>query len=268
MRFKSIFWLFNIVVLVALLLFSGLTFFLFGQEYAAVYWKNFWLVAVLFLLVVGGLDFFFVRNWRLFHLLESEDWPALLAWLEEIIYSRGRLNRLYANLLINTALSVGNYEAVQRLEAQVRRRKPQLIRTLGVSLGIPLLNAGNAAAVIDFYGPLADDPKIQNRSWACFCRASAQEQEGLSAMAELLQERDVSIRLLAFSKLSGNLDQLDNSQKEKLKAAFPVLKADMEGSAGTRKLQKSRDEHLLAHIFARQVDEIRTRLAMLEEFNV
>ncbi len=265
MKFKSIFWLFNIVVLVSLILFSFLTFFLFGEDYAFVYWSNFWLVAVVFIVVVGGLDFFFIYNWRLFSLMEDEEWSALLAWLEELIYTRNRLNRFYANLLINTALSVGNYEAVQRLEAQVRHRKPHLMHILGVSLGIPLLNAGKPEAIVDFYGPLAEDSKVQNRNWAVFCRSSAQGEEGIGSLVSLLDDKDISIRLLSFKLLSENMSLLDDARKDKVRSVFSALKAETEGSSGDRKIQKSRDEHLLAHIYASQVDAVRTRLALQEE---
>ena len=123
MKFKSIFWLFNFVVVFALLMFSAASFLLFGKDYAGMYWSNMWVVLLLFLVLIAVLDFYFIRHWSLFSLLEKEDWPGLLAWLETTIYTKGHLRRSYASLLINAALTVSNLEAIRRLDAQIREKK-------------------------------------------------------------------------------------------------------------------------------------------------
>ena len=260
MRFKSIFWLFNIVVVIALIIFAGASFFLFGKDYAAVYWGNMWFVAVLFLLFIGVLDFYFIRNWSLFELLEAEDWPALLAWLENRLYTRGQIRRPYANLLINTALSVANYDAVKKLDAEIRQRKPELMRHLGVSLGIPHIKEENRNAILDHYNPLADDPKTHRRDWARWCRAMASGEDGIEEMTELLSGKDPSIRLLACYILDGYRPELEEAGNAALELARSTLKADLAGEAGNKALQRSREDHLLAAVLAARVNEARTRL--------
>ena len=258
MRFKSIFWLFNIVVIFALIVFAIASLFLFGKDYAAVYWGNMWIVVFLFLVLIGVLDFYFIRNWALFDLLEKEDWPELLAWLENRLYSKGQLRKHYANLLINTALSVSNLDAVKKLEKEVRERKPELLQSLGVALGIPILLEQDWSAVDAYFGPLADDPKTHKRDWARWCRALAAGGDGVSELIELLEVKDSSIRLLSLQILEQHSELLTSDQAEILKKVRTALQQTMSGTSGDRILQRSREDHLMAVVLSSKVNEIRS----------
>jgi hypothetical protein len=260
MKFKTIFWLFNAVVLLALLIFALASFFLFGREYAAVYWGNMWIVAVLFILLIGVLDFYFVRNWRLFDYLEQEDWPSLLAWLEDRLYVKGQIRRPYANLLINTALSVSNIDAVKKLETEVRQRRPELMRSLGVSLGIPVLLGQDWKSIGEYFAPLADDPKTHRRDWARWCRALAAGGDVLDEMTELLNEKDPSVRLLSLNAISQYQDQLDDRTVVAAKTAENEVKAALAGDAGERALLRSREDHLMAVVLSGRITEARNDL--------
>jgi hypothetical protein len=260
MRFKSIFWLFNIVVIFALIVFAVASFFLFGKDYAAVYWGNMWIVAVLFVVLIGVLDFYFIRNWTLFDLLEKEDWPELLAWLESRLYGKGQLRKHYANLLINTALSVSNLDAVKKLETEIRQRKPELLQSLGVALGIPILLEQDWPKVDAYFGPLADDPKTHKRNWARWCRALAAGGDGVSELIELLDAKDPSIRLLSLQMLEQHSELLNSDQTETLQAVRSTLQKTLAGSSGDRVLQRSREDHLMAVVLSSKVNEIRSEI--------
>ena len=260
MRFKSIFWLFNFVVIMALILISAASIFILEDNSATLFWGNMWLLLLTFIVMIGALDFYFIRNWSLFTYLEQEDWPSLLAWLEDRLYIRGKLNRPYANLLINTALSVSNLDAVKKLETEIRQRKPGLIKSLGVSLGIPVLLEQNWSVVAGYYGPLADDPKTLRRDWAQWCRARATEKEGIPELAELLNVKDVSIRLLSVQVLDQFADELTGSQADLLEKVKSELRITMKGSAGERALQRSREDHLMAVVLSPRVNETRKGL--------
>jgi len=200
MRFKSIFWLFNIVVILALVLISTASFFILEKNSALMFWGNMWMLLLVFILMIVILDIYFIRNWKLFSYLEQEDWPALLAWLEERLYGKGKITRPYANLLINTALSVSNLDAVRKLETEIRQRKPELMKSLGVSLGIPVLLEQNWTAVAEYFGPLADDPKTRRRDWAQWCRALATGKEFLEDLFVLAEGKDPSLQLLSLQR--------------------------------------------------------------------
>jgi hypothetical protein len=257
MRFKSIFWLFNIVVILALILISTASFFILEKNSAALFWENMWLLLLLFVLMIAALDFYFIRNWQLFSYLEQEDWPALLAWLEERLYEKGRLNRPYANLLINTALSVSNLDAVKKLETEIRQRKPDLMKTLGVSLGIPVLLEQNWDAVERYFGPLADNPGTKRRDWAIWCRALASGSRRLDDLMNLLEGKDISVRLLSVQILTQYESQLSEEQNNRLKLVKDLLKSTVKGSSGERALQRSREDHLMAVVLSSRVNEVR-----------
>jgi len=260
MKFKSIFWLFNGVVVLALVIFGVASFLLFGRDYAAVYWGNMWIVAVLFVVLIAVLDFYFVRNWKLFDLLEQEDWPALLAWLEDRIYVRGQFKRPYANLLINTALSVSNIDAVKKLETEVRQRKPELLKHLGVALGIPVLLSQDSEAVKAYFGPLADDARTHRRDWARWCRAAAAGSDGLEELADLLEAKDLSVRLLAYDELNRGPHELPEAVSASMNDAASELKGQLEGESGERRLTRSREDHLMAVVLTARVNEARKDL--------
>lgn len=260
MRFKSIFWLFNIVVILALILVSAASFFMLETNSAALFWRNMWLLLLMFVLMIAALDFYFILNWKLFTYLEREDWPALLAWLEERLYLKGKLNRPYSNLLINTALSVSNLDAVKKLETEIRQRKPELIKSLGVSLGIPVLLEQNWSAIGDYFGPLADNPRTHRRDWAQWCRALASGDKGIDELLELLSGQDISIQLLSLQVLEQMAGQLNETQIAVLSGKKTEIRVAVKGSAGERVLQRSRENHLMAVVLSSRVNEIRKEL--------
>jgi hypothetical protein len=48
-----------------------------GTEFALTFFRTGWPLALVLILILGGLDIFYFTNRRLFFLLEREDWPAL-----------------------------------------------------------------------------------------------------------------------------------------------------------------------------------------------
>ncbi len=260
MRFKTIFWLFNTIVLLALILIAFVPLLLLGKDYAAVYWGNMWIIAALFFVLIAALDIYFIRNWQLFNLLEKEDWPTLLAWLEERLYVKGSLNRAYAGLLINTSLSVSNLEAVRKLETEIRRKKPVLLKTLGVALGIPVLLDQDPDAVLAYFSPLADDPKTRRRAWARWCRALASGVDGRDELLELLGGRDPAVRLLSVHLLDQYELMLSEEQKESVHTEKISLRSVLAGDAGERALSRSREDHLMAVVLTTRINDARKSL--------
>ena len=260
MRFKSIFWLFNIVVFIALALIVAGSIIILGEDSISLFWGNMWFLIVVFTAVVGILDAYFIRNWKLFTYLENEDWASLLAWLEEQLYIKHRLNQAYANLLINTALTVSNYESVKKLEKEIRTRKPSLIKHVGVSLGIPLFRDRNPEAIKNYYGPLAKDPKTKQRSWARWANAQASADAGIAELVELLNDRDPAIVLLSINVLENYLSVLDENSLEKLQAAKSIMIEKLKGSGGEKLISRSREDNLLASVLSSWVEQSRKRL--------
>jgi len=222
--------------------------------------RSVWIILPIFVLLVGILDFYFIRNWKLFSLLEAEDWPGLLAWLENRLYVRRKLNRAYSNLLINAAISVSNFDAIRKLEVEIRERRPILLRSLGVALGIPVLLEQDWKAIAEYYGPLAEDPKTKQRDWAIWCRAAALGGERIDQLMELLNGRDISLRLLSWEILERRSQYLSGAQLNVLAASKMELKRMLNGPEGERMLQKSRENYLISLLLSSQVDRVKSNL--------
>lgn len=260
MKFKSMFWIYNIIVIFVLLSFTLISLFVFGSIYIVEYWSRMWVVTAIFVVLVGLLDYYFILNWKLFDLMEKEDWPVLLAWLEDKIYRKGKIKKHYVNLLINTALSVSNLESVRKLETEIRHRKKELLPKVGVSLGIPLLLKQNHRAIYDYYTQFAEDEKTSMREWAQWCQAYASEDPMYAVLFELLNSQDPSISLLSMDLLEQNSGELDEQDIRKIDEFKRSIHSKLAGSKGVRILQESRERSLIANVMSSRVDTVRDKL--------
>ncbi len=254
------FWILNVLVLLALLLAALASLFFFDRVYVAFYWQRMWVFTTFFVILIGFLDYFFIRNWRLFDLLGKEDWPALLACLEEYIYVKGKLNRQYANLLINTALSVSNFSSVRKLESEVRHKKPALFPSLGVALGIPLLIEQNNQAIAEFYQPLADNKRTLRRDlaqWCCLDAVGSQDDTGLIA---LLNSKDPSVRLLVLDTLEKKRAKLSDEESALIDKAKIQIRTALSGNKGEQMLRRSRESHFLTMVMASRINTAKEKL--------
>jgi hypothetical protein len=145
MKFKTIFFIFNIIIVFSFAFIFVMPLFVMGAEYAKVFWASNWAVGCVFVLVLASLNFFFLANWKLFTLLEREDWPGLTAQLEKLVFGKGRYRPQYLRLLVNAYLVSSNLEGMERLEAELRIKRPAVLKRLAVLFGVPHLLRNEAA---------------------------------------------------------------------------------------------------------------------------
>ncbi len=260
MRFKSMFWILNVLVLLSLVLATIATFIFFDRDYVAFYWRRMWAFTAFFILLIGILDYFFIRNWRLFDLLGKEDWPTLLACLEEYIYVKGKLNKQYANLLINTALSVSNVSSVRKLESEVRHKKAVLFPSLGVALGIPLVLEQNNQAIAEFYKPLADNERTLRQDLARWCCLDASTHQDNAGLIALLNTKDLSVRLLALGTLDKRKENLCDEESALIDKAKIQIRSTLSGNKGELMLRRSRESHLLTMVLASHINMVKEKI--------
>jgi hypothetical protein len=152
--------------------------FMLGTEYALLFWQNSWFLPLLFFLIVGGIDTYFLLNWKLFRLLEEENWAGVIKLLEEAVYSKERISGQRIKLLINAYLLKSNMDGVDRLEAFLREKRPALHSRHALSLGVPRLLRTDAEGLEFFYAPFLEE-KRKDRDWIHF----------LYSFSLLMQER-------------------------------------------------------------------------------
>jgi len=168
MKFKTIFILFNAILIFSFAFIFLMPFFLLGPEYSTPFWLKNWPLFSVFAAVLVGFNTFFVLNWRLFSLLESEDWESLGALLVDRVLVKRRYDRRMIRLLVNTSLLRGDMATIERLESALRSAKPAALRRDAVLFGAARMLKNDAAATEAFLAEFVDGRGVDNAEWLRF----------------------------------------------------------------------------------------------------
>ncbi|QEN07159.1 hypothetical protein EXM22_03835 [Oceanispirochaeta crateris] len=208
MKFKTIFFLFNGIILFSFLFIALMPLFVLGAEYTRIFWGENWFLALLFLIFISVLDAYFMINWKMFSLLEKEDWPGLTSYLETEIYEKKRLSSRNIRMMVNTSLTISNLDKIIRLEKEVSEKKPSLLSRYGAMLGIPyLLNQNKEEGKIYFKDCIAQS-SAKDLPWLEWCYsflllADQKLDEAKTYLSSLsAQTKDSILRLLSLYLLS------------------------------------------------------------------
>jgi hypothetical protein len=151
LKFKFIFIVFHIMVLILLAAVSAVLFFSFGAETALQYWQSSWLPLVIVIVVIAVLDLFYAVNYRLLVFLEREDWPAVAQYLEPRIGKHGRYSHTQVRLLANTYLVLSDTASVIALENKLGKEKPELVEQYALIFGTARILNRNITGAVRFF---------------------------------------------------------------------------------------------------------------------
>lgn len=231
MKFKTIFALFNIVLLLSFVFILVMPFFLLGSGYSLTFWARNWPLIIFFIIVLAGFNVFFTLNWRLFSALEAEDWKAVTALLSERVLTKHRHDRRTVRLLVNTALLKGDVELVQRVEQELRQRRPTALKRDAVLFGVALLLRNDPVASERFLSPFLAARGVDNGPWLGFYYAFSlvmqkRGQEALTQLRTSLEARDPVLALIS-AYLTGTLgaSAADQSQRKEALAEAQRVRA-------------------------------------------
>jgi hypothetical protein len=136
-----------------------------GPQYA----QSFRFVTLPLMVFLGLLliciSVFFLLNYRLFTLLEREDWPALSYYLEQKVYVKGRYNSRKVRLLASSYMVVSDYSSVLKLENKARAAKPSVIRNNVLIFGAARVLSGNYESAAAFFKPYLNEGKSADKPW-------------------------------------------------------------------------------------------------------
>ena len=217
MKFKLIFALFNGIILISFLFVFLMPLFILGLENTAGFWGQNWYLVLVFAGILGVLDLYFFVNWRTFQLLEREDWSGLAAHLENRIFEKKQYSDQSIRLLCNAWVVQGKPLEILRLETLLRERKPGLVPRYGLLLGIPYLMKNEADSMVNFFAPLAANPRTSDLQWMQFNHAfgllAKREIEASVTILEGLgqQKKERIVQLLALYLLDSNTASGANS---------------------------------------------------------
>ena len=165
MKFKSIFILFSITLLLFMAILVLLPLFMLGASFSESFWRTNWpLMAVLAVLYIA-FNIFYFTNRRLFLLLEKEDWPALVRYLEDQVIQNGRYKSRLVRLLANSYLVLSDSAAVMSLENKVAIAKPALINSNALVFGTARILGKDISGAVRFFGTKKETVKSGLREW-------------------------------------------------------------------------------------------------------
>lgn len=173
MKFKILFGIFNSIIVLAFLAILLLPVFLVGFDYALAFWQGNWALVLVFLLVLAGVNVYFIRNWKLFSLLEQENWSALKQYLAREILERGRMGRQKVQLLMHSAVLTGDMGMVERLETRLREVKPALAARFAADFSLPHLLSAKPDRILAFVETYLPEVSKDTAEWLKFSRGFA-----------------------------------------------------------------------------------------------
>lgn len=175
MKFKTIYILFNAVILLSFGFIFLMPLLLLGGDYFSLFVSKNWIAGALFLLTLIIINGYFLWNWKLFRLLESEDWRGLIHLLEHRVFHQGRLHKATIKMLINAYVVTSSVEKISALESHLRDNKPALLRTYALQFGIPYLlkMKDEPKAAETYFGRAAERTDVPHRDWLRWSYASS-----------------------------------------------------------------------------------------------
>jgi hypothetical protein len=148
LKFKFIFIIFSGILFFFLIMMFFLPFMVFGNGFALSFWRSSWPLILLLLLILLGVNGYYFTNRRLFFLLEREDWPALVQYLERRVIQEGHYRSHLVRLLANSYLVLSDAASVTALEAKLALARPALVERNVLLFGAARIlgkdNAGGA----------------------------------------------------------------------------------------------------------------------------
>jgi hypothetical protein len=147
---------FNVIIFFFLLVIGILSFYILGPEMALEFWQASRFFILLMILVLAGLDVFYVMNRRLYILLEREDWPGLIQYLETRIIQDKHYSSILVRLLINTYFILSEPASVTNLEYKIAQGKPALIEEHALLFGAGRILAKDIRGAVQFFSARLD----------------------------------------------------------------------------------------------------------------
>jgi len=153
----------TLVLFLAILVLTPLL--MLGSSFAGSFWKINWpLIVVLVILFLAFNSFYFI-NRKLFLLLEKEDWPALVRYLEDRVIQKARYSSRLVRLLANSYLVLSDSASVMSLENKVAIAKPALVDANALVFGTARVLGKDISGAVRFFGTRRDTVKAGLKEW-------------------------------------------------------------------------------------------------------
>jgi hypothetical protein len=116
-------------------------------------------------LLLACMSIYFFINYRLFSLLEREDWPALAYYLEHIIYEKHKYSSRNVRLLASSYLVISDFQSVLKLESKAVLAKPSVVNKNLLIFGAARILSGNHADAAAFFKSHMEKCEKNDKQW-------------------------------------------------------------------------------------------------------
>jgi len=165
LKFKFVFILFILTLLLLLLIFIFLPLLLLGPSFSLSYWLANWPLLLIWVLVFLAFIIFYFTNRRLFLLLEKEDWPALVHYLEYEVFKKGKYSSRLVRLLATSYLVLSDTDGVVNLENKTAIAKPALLDTNVLIFGAARILGKDFSGAARFFEARKYTAKPKLKEW-------------------------------------------------------------------------------------------------------
>lgn len=165
MKFRFLFVLFNGIILFFIALVFFIPFIVFGTGFALIFWRSSWPLGAVLALLLLGINGYYFAGKRLFLLLEREDWPALVQYLEGRVLRDRRYSPNLVRLLANAYLVLSDSGSVMSLERKVATARPALVDANALIFGVARILCKDNAGAVRFFSQRLDSAKTESAEW-------------------------------------------------------------------------------------------------------
>lgn len=165
MKFKTIFIIFNTIIGVSFVILFILPFiFLEISQFSVIFSTN-WIILCIFVLFIIIFNTYFIKNWKLFKLIEEEDWNKLINYIEVKIYDKTKYSDNIIKILINCYIVSSKIESIQKLYHFLENNNIKLIYNFPLEFGISFLLLKKPEEAGSYFKKLLEQKKIKDRLW-------------------------------------------------------------------------------------------------------
>ena len=165
MKIRTVIIFFNLILAAFIAILILIPAIILGMEPALEFWQKNWYLVLVLSVILIGFDTYFIINRRLFSLLEKEDWPALVHYLEEIVLRRGHYRPYLVKLLANTYLVLSDTASVLNLENKTAVLKPNLVSANVLVFGTARILSRDFAGAERFFENHKSGVKQEQLPW-------------------------------------------------------------------------------------------------------
>ncbi|MBN1797372.1 MAG: hypothetical protein JW822_02265 [Spirochaetales bacterium] len=249
MKFKALFLIFNLVLVISFVLIFFAPLIFMGEESFLLVLRQNLIIIIIFLVFLIAFNTYFLLNLRFYSYLEKEDWNGLITFLENCIFNKSSTRSSYIKILINSYLVTSHIEAIKKLEKHLMQKRPASVQKFSTQFSIPYLLSNKPEEAENFFNSLLEMAGTHNRDWIRWNYAFAllqqnKEEQGKNCLLSLLHMTNDIVLLLLTLYLLDSYSARDHEVKEQVAVTLKALREKYTKEALQKALEISKKKNI------------------------